>query len=134
MYSTAPGAVAVQTATVDALKDRLSVVDIATGAVTATYDVHSRTDTVQVSAEYVAWRVGTDTTMVAERDGGAPVRQPFWGLLVAGGRMAVSDGYELRRIGGGGSVHPLEAARQVVVGDAFKVPMNGDSTTYKSVF
>ncbi|MFB7106078.1 hypothetical protein [Streptomyces hydrogenans] len=103
-------------------------------AVTATYDVHSRTDTVQVSAECVAWRVGTDTTMVAGRDGGASVRQSFWGPLVAGGWMAVGDGYELRRIGGGGSVHPPEAARQVVVGDAFKVPVNGDSATYKSVF
>ncbi|MGW3395428.1 hypothetical protein [Streptomyces hydrogenans] len=103
-------------------------------AVTATYDVHSRTDTVQVSAEYVAWRVGTDTTMAAGRDGGAPVRQSFWGPLVTGGWMAVGDGYELRRIGGAGSVYPLDAARQVVVGDAFKVPVNGDSTTYKSVF
>ncbi|MFD6080057.1 hypothetical protein ACFWG5_31255 [Streptomyces hydrogenans] len=118
VYSTAPGAVAVQTATVDPLKDRLSVVDVATGAVTATYDVHSRTDTVQVSAEHVAWRVDTDpdTTMVAGRNGGAPVRKSFWGPLVTGGWMAVSDGYELRQVGGGGSVYPLDAARQVVVG------------------
>ncbi|MER8037677.1 hypothetical protein [Streptomyces hydrogenans] len=116
VYSTAPGAVAVQTATVDALKDRLSVVDIATGAVTATYDVHSGTDAVQVSAEYVAWRVGTDVTMVAGRDGGAPVRQSFWGPLVTGGWMAVDNGFALRRIGDRGTVYPLDAARQVVVG------------------
>ncbi|MFJ8131195.1 hypothetical protein [Streptomyces hydrogenans] len=125
VYSTAPGAVAVQTATVDPLKDRLSVVDVATGAVTATYDVHSQTDTVQVSAEYVAWRVGTDTTMVAGRDGGAPVRQSFWGPLVTGGWMAVSDGYQLRRIGGHGSVYPLDTARQVVVGGDGAALVNG---------
>ncbi|MFF6898909.1 hypothetical protein [Streptomyces hydrogenans] len=113
VYSTAPGAFAVQTA---GLTEKLSVVDVATGAVTATYDVHSQTDTVQVSAEYVAWRVGTDTTMVARRNGGAPVRQSFWGPLVAGGWMAVSNGYGLRQVGGGGSVYPLDSARQVVVG------------------
>ncbi|MFH8258201.1 hypothetical protein [Streptomyces roseolus] len=116
VYSTAPGAVAVQTATADTLKDRLSVVDVATGAVTATYDVTAFTDTVQVSAEYVAWRQGSDTTWVADRNGGAPARRSFWGLLLPGGWMATGNGFGLSPVAGGETVHALDSARQVVVG------------------
>ncbi|MFF9503797.1 hypothetical protein [Streptomyces sp. NPDC014656] len=116
VYSTAPGAFAVQTAGTEFLKDRLSVVDVATGAVTATYDVHSHTDTAQVSAEYVAWRPGPDSTMVADRSGGAPVRWSSWGLLLPGGWMTVGDGFGLSPLGGGETVYALDSARQVVVG------------------
>ncbi|MEV4332847.1 hypothetical protein AB0K02_20275 [Streptomyces sp. NPDC049597] len=116
---TAPGTVAVQLVNADFSAYRLAVVDVATAAVTQTYDLGGYAYDVQVTPGHVTWQFGDGGTKVIDRHTGATEVLPHWVSFAFGDDWHVireDTRLTFRSLKDGHTVEPFRFANQVTPG------------------